>query len=493
MPQAVRVGIFMTLCLVVVAWLIMRIEDIHLWGEKGQRYDAIFDSVAGLDDKAAVRIAGVRIGRVDGIRLESRRARVSLLLDSGIVLGEGTRAAIANMGLLGDKYVELDPGPDGAPPLAPGATLPGDTPFSFDQAMAKLNEVGDSIKSVTSSLTGGPGGSGGAGIGDLVASLKQTADEIRALVAANRESVTGTVRNFEKFSATLATDLPRLSAQIERVLAQVEAVVADNRGNLKDSMANIKDLTTRVQTSVDNLNDITGKISRGEGTIGKLVNSDQAHNELVSALGSVEKGVNSLTDTLGRVQKLKLDLGMEGIYLEGLEDSRTAFRVDVKPQGEESPRLYRVELVSDPRGRLYDKTETVTVTHPDGTSETTTSQRVTRDRRRNGVSALFGLPFAERRGTLWAGMIESTGGVRADYGVIDRKLLLSFEAFDFSRENNLDPHLRLTTTWRFHPNLYLMGGYDDFLAKEYKSFFVGGGITWTDDDLKYLLGSVPKF
>jgi phospholipid/cholesterol/gamma-HCH transport system substrate-binding protein len=90
-------------------------------------------------------------------------------------------------------------------------------------------------------------------------------------------------------------------------------------------------------------------------------------------------------------------------------------------------------------------------------------------------------------------MIESTGGVRADYGVLDRKLLFSLEAFDFSRERDLDPHLRVSTTWRFHPNLYLMGGYDDFLAEEYESFFVGGGVTWSDDDLKYLLGSLPSF
>lgn len=490
MPQAVRVGIFMTLCLVVVGWLILRIEDIQLWGAKGQQFHALFDSVAGLDDKAAVRIAGVRVGRVDGIRLEARRARVTLLLEEGIVLPEGTRAAVANMGLLGDKYVELEPGPEGAPPLPTGSTLPGDTPVSFDQAMAKLDEVGESIKSVTSSIGGGAGG--GVGIGELVASLKETADEIRALVVANRESVSGTVQNFEKFSATLATDLPRISAQIERVLAQVESVVADNRGDLKDSMANLKDLTTRVQTSVDNLNEITGKIARGEGTVGKLVNSDEAHDQLMSALGSVEQGVDTLSDTLGRVQKLKLDLGMDGMYLEGLEDARTAFRADLRPQGDESPRYYRFEMVNDPRGRLYEKTETVTVTRPDGSTETTTTDRVTRDTSRRSFSALFGFPFAERRGTLWAGIIEQTGGARVDYGVLDRRLLFSFEAFDFSRELDLDPHLRLTTTWRFHPNLYLMGGYDDFLTDEYESFFLGAGVTWTDDDLKYLLGSLPR-
>ena len=41
---------------------------------RGERVDAVFDSVAGLDDKSAVRVAGVRVGRVDGIRLQGKQA-----------------------------------------------------------------------------------------------------------------------------------------------------------------------------------------------------------------------------------------------------------------------------------------------------------------------------------------------------------------------------------------------------------------------------------
>ena len=74
MNQALKVGIFMTICLLVLGWLVLRIEDLNLWGSAGGGW-TLFDSVAGLDDKSAVRVAGVRVGRVDGIRLEGRRAR----------------------------------------------------------------------------------------------------------------------------------------------------------------------------------------------------------------------------------------------------------------------------------------------------------------------------------------------------------------------------------------------------------------------------------
>jgi phospholipid/cholesterol/gamma-HCH transport system substrate-binding protein len=488
MSQAVKVGLFMTISLLVLGWLVLSVEDWKLFGAKGERVDALFESVVGLDDKAAVRMAGVRVGRVDGIRLEGRKARVSLLLDQPLALTQGTVAAIANQGLLGDKFVELQPGPEGAPPLPPGSVLEGRTPVSFDQAMAKIEQIGASIES----FMGGASGAGGGGLGELISSIRATSDELRAVIAENRTQLGGTVRNFERFSAALAEDLPRLTDQIERVLAQVDAVVAENRGNLKDSMANVKDVSERIQTSVDNLNAITDKIARGEGTIGKLVNSDEAHDELMSALGGVEKGVGALGDALGRVQKLKLDLGLDGSYLSELEDSRTAFRVDVLPQGEASPRFYRFELVSDPRGRVFEKTETETVTRPDGSTETTVTNRLVRDEQRNNYSALFGFPFAERRGALWAGIIENSGGVQVDYSLLGAKLWFSLEAFDFGRERDLDPHLRFTTQWNFHKNLYLKGGYDDPLVDEFKSPFLGAGVRWSDDDLKYLMGSMPK-
>jgi phospholipid/cholesterol/gamma-HCH transport system substrate-binding protein len=488
----IRVGIFMTIGLLALGWLILRVEDWRFWrGGKGVRIEALFDSVSGLDDKAAVRLAGVRVGRVDGIRLDGRKARVSLLLEEPLALTEGTVAAIANQGLLGDKFIEIRPGPEGAPRLPPGAVLPGETPVSFDQAMEKIDKIGTSIQEFMSGAAG-EGGAGG-GLGKLIDSISATADEIRALITENRQSVGGTVKNFERFSATLAEELPRLTRQIQVMLEQVDAVLAENRGNLRDSMANVREVTEKIQTSVDNLNTITDKIARGEGTIGKLVNSDEAHNELMSALGSVEKGVTALGDTLGRVQELKLGIGIEGDYLSEVEDYRSSFHLDVLPHGEESSRYYRIGLVTDPRGRITEKESQVTVTLPDGSVETTTTSTVQHEKTKANWSALFGFPFAGRRGSLWAGVIENTGGVQVDWSFLDRRLGLSLEAFDFGRERDLDPHLRLTGRWALGKYFVVRAGYDDPLVDEFRSPFIGAGIRWTDDDLKYLLGSVPSF
>ncbi|HEY4575788.1 MAG TPA: MlaD family protein, partial [Thermoanaerobaculia bacterium] len=201
MKSLVKVGIFATICLVVLAVLIWKIEDLHLFGVKGQRLNAVFDSIAGLDNKASVRIAGVRVGQVDGVGLQGTRARVGLSLDKPIPLTVGTTARIASLGLLGEKYVEIIPGPPGAPPLPPNSVLIGTTPPSIDDAMAKLSDIGTSIQKVTGQLAGGDlGGS----INRLLADVQLTSTEIRLLVAENRANVAASVRNIDALTATLA-------------------------------------------------------------------------------------------------------------------------------------------------------------------------------------------------------------------------------------------------------------------------------------------------
>ena len=107
------------------------------------------------------------------------------------------------------------------------------------------------------------------------------------------------------------------------------------------------------------------------------------------------------------------------------------------------------------------------------------------------ISAQFGFKFGDAR--LRAGLFDSTGGAAVDYGFLKDKLWLTLEAYDFSRPNDLDPHVRLSGRWWLSPNIYVMGGYDDPLVKARDSLFFGGGVRWSDDDLKYLMGSVPKF
>lgn len=485
MSQAVKVGLFALVVLVVAAGMILKIEDVPLFGGPERAVRAAFGSVAGLDDKSAVRIAGVRVGKVDGIALEDGQAVVTLAIDTPVHLTEGTVARIANMGLLGDKYVILEPGPEEAPPLPEGALIPGYTPPTFDEALSKFNRLGESLSDI------GAEGS----LDRLIANLEAVTVEIRDLVRANRGQLDATLDNVASFSGTLASELPRLTEQVagllermDRTLLQLEGTVGESRPDLQATAGNLRRLTEDARTSVDNLNEVTGRLARGEGTLGKLLTSDEAHDELVGTLQSVESGVEGLSAALGGIQKIQLELGLESYYLEALEESRSAFSLDVDPQ---SGKLYRVAVVDSPFGKEETQLERTTVTHPDGSTETTVTETFKREDEPT-FSALFGFRlFDESR--IWAGLIESSGGVQVEYPLLDRKVWLSLEAFEFDREGDLEPHLRLSGSYRIGDMLYVRAGYDDFLESGRDSLFLGGGIRWRDDDLKYLLGSIPSF
>jgi phospholipid/cholesterol/gamma-HCH transport system substrate-binding protein len=485
MSNTVKIGIFLTAALVLLGYFILEIEEIRLFSGEARVVEASFGTIAGLDDKAAVRVAGVRVGRVDGIRLADDRAFVSLLLESPVELRHGANAAVANMGLLGDKYIELDPGPASGPPLEEGEILPGTTPVGIDDAMARFNSIGISLDEA---LTAMKPSESGETVRQLLASLEASAEIIRSVVEANQSQFAGTMENFENFSAVLADELPRVTQQTADVIAKFEEILEENRGDVRSSMERLAEATDTLRQSLEHFEKISSRIAGGEGSVGKLLTEDTAHDQLVDTLASVESGVGQLTETLDRVKKLQLELGFEGYYLDEFEDSRSEFGLKLDPRSG-SNRFYQVSIVDDPRGRVRVETLETTATGTGGEVESSTVRTV-RTEDDSALSAQVG--FGLGQGRFRAGLIESTAGAGFDFDLFNDRLLLSFDTFDFGREDDLNPRMRLTGRWKFHRKAYLVGGLDDFLESDRDSVFLGAGIRWTDDDLKYLLGSIPR-
>ena len=125
MTPAARIGLFMILGLIILGVFIIKIEDIPV-GERGDRLtvSARFTSVAGLDRKAAVRIAGVRVGKVEAVDLDGSEAVLTLSLNPLVRLHQGASAQVTSLGMLGDKYIEILPGDPDLPLLPDGSELP---------------------------------------------------------------------------------------------------------------------------------------------------------------------------------------------------------------------------------------------------------------------------------------------------------------------------------------------------------------------------------
>lgn len=487
MTPAARIGLFMLMGMFILGVFIIKIEDIPV-GERGERLTvtARFSSVAGLDRKAAVRIAGVRVGKVESIFLDGSEALLEISLSPDVRLHEGAVAQVTSLGMLGDKYIEILPGDPRLPLLPAGAELGGATVPSFDDVLRVATEIGADVKEVTAALRGSIGGlQGEVALEEIVQNIRDLTGSLKVLITENQVNVNRTTANFAEFSATLRDELPRITDKMNLLTDQLNEVVGENRDDLQASMGNIRELTERLQASAENLNSITGKIDSGEGSIGKLVNDETTVNKLNDTLDAIEDGVETLNETMGRYRRYQLEIALRGEALTNSSKSRTAFGFDLWTT---KKRFFRIEGVDTPYGRTKTTTEFVTTILPDGT-EHSFLQTTLKTTDKIGISAQVGYRMFPDT-TLRAGLIESTGGVGVDHRINlgKRPLVLVFEAYDFARPNDENFHLLFEGRYFVSPHIFVTAGWDDPLVSERSSFLIGGGITWNDEDVKYSLG-----
>ncbi len=108
------VGLFMLIGIVCVGYLTIRLGKMDIIGGGYYPVTAKFTSVSGLRQGAIVDIAGVEVGQVIRIELDKEyyNAKVTLLIREDLELPIDTIASVKTRGLIGDKYIELQPGGD---------------------------------------------------------------------------------------------------------------------------------------------------------------------------------------------------------------------------------------------------------------------------------------------------------------------------------------------------------------------------------------------
>jgi phospholipid/cholesterol/gamma-HCH transport system substrate-binding protein len=196
-----------------------------------------------------------------------------------------------------------------------------------------------------------------------------------------------------------------------------------------------------------------------------------------------------------------MDVGIRADYYAGLKkqsnaaqtisgSSRSELSLRIIPNPERN-RFYNVVLADDPRGHRVEKVFETTVTNPNGTSTTTTTHEVRFDRNFL-ISAQAGWALGDFGVRL--GLFDNTGGAGVDWRYNDR-LRVTGEAFDFGGKRDDKPHFRGFAEYIIRketprtPTIFVTTGFDNPLND--RAFVIGGGIRWRDDDLKYLLSSVP--
>ena len=264
MSTAAKVGAFFLVVLILTGLLVWKIEALRFGHGKSKHVTVEFADVTGLDEKSLVRLAGVPVGRVTKIHLDKGgKAIVEIDLDGDVDLRQGASGAIASRGMLGEKYVELVPGPIGASPLPEGTRLQGDVPVTFDQITKLARDIGLELRDISQNLNKSLGGAlGQERLTNIVENVRIISEELKLMVLNNRANVNETLANMREFS----TMLTKLTDRIDRL-------VASNEGNVTGGLSNVKDVTGKLQITADNLNQITTQDAGGGGHV------RQAHPE----------------------------------------------------------------------------------------------------------------------------------------------------------------------------------------------------------------------
>ena len=109
------VGIFVVAGVAALAMLAMKVGNLGTYNMSDTyQVHAYFNNVGGLKPKASIKSAGVLVGRVTGISLDTQRyeADVEMSLDKRYRFPKDTFASILTAGLLGEQYIGLAPGGD---------------------------------------------------------------------------------------------------------------------------------------------------------------------------------------------------------------------------------------------------------------------------------------------------------------------------------------------------------------------------------------------
>jgi phospholipid/cholesterol/gamma-HCH transport system substrate-binding protein len=118
------VGVFVVIGLLCVGYMTIKLGKISLFGDDTYTLQARFASVSGLKVGSPVEIFGIRVGRVEKIEIDSQKEMALIHMDihKGVKVYEDGSASIKTAGLIGDKFLKIDPGGSGNV-LKPGGTI----------------------------------------------------------------------------------------------------------------------------------------------------------------------------------------------------------------------------------------------------------------------------------------------------------------------------------------------------------------------------------
>lgn len=157
-----KVGIFIMIGIAILFIIVFSIGDINLV-KRGYHVKVDFNFVDGIGGSAPVRLAGVSVGQIDGLRIyydekEKRtKAELNAWIKEGVKVEKDAIATVNTLGFMGEKYLEIYPGTAGKGFLNNGDVLLGKDPVQTSQVVENLYNLSKSADIIINRLKNGEG------------------------------------------------------------------------------------------------------------------------------------------------------------------------------------------------------------------------------------------------------------------------------------------------------------------------------------------------
>lgn len=277
----VVIGAVSVTVIVVMILAAFRADDLPLIGG-GDTYYASFEEAGGLKASDPVRIAGVRVGKVDSVELEDGVVKVGFKIQTDTAIGDLTQAQIKVQTILGQMYLAVVPAGDGE--LDAGGTIPVErttSPYNVVDAFTGLAETSDGIDTdqLTQALTT---------LSDLT---RDTPQEFRAALKGLSSLSEVVVARDEEINSLLKN-----TQRVSRVLAERDEDIV---GLMEDADVLFRALVSRRQAVHDLLTSAT-TLSKELTTLVKKSEKDlkPALNHLENVLDVLNKNEDNLDESL---------------------------------------------------------------------------------------------------------------------------------------------------------------------------------------------------
>jgi phospholipid/cholesterol/gamma-HCH transport system substrate-binding protein len=248
-------------------------------GSFGDRkeYKAVFSDVTGMAKGDDVRIAGVAVGSVKKVQIVNRdKALVTFGVDSDVPLTDNTNATIKFRNLVGQRYIALTQGADGAKTtLKAGSAIPE----SRTQEALDLNVLLNGFKPVFQALS--PADTNKFAY-EIVQTLQGESGNVENLLA-RTSSLTNTLAGRDQLIGDVVTNL----SEVLDTVGSRDQELSDTILTLQQFVTGLKTDRDAILNSVDSISDLTDETSD------LLVQGRPALTEDIKQLNSLTKNLSS--------------------------------------------------------------------------------------------------------------------------------------------------------------------------------------------------------